>query len=150
MMSRKPTRKPIRKPARKANIKPRIVLVEDDESREIVAKMFEKLGYRVDTLANGREALSYFEELTPKKIRNLKAIFSDVMMPELDGLNLLERVREHPGLKDVPVVMVSSSADEIFFEDARRFGAAEFLIKPLSISKIEATLEELSEKRRAS
>ena len=81
------------------------VLVVDDESdaRELLATCLEARGCDVLTAADGEEALDLLRAGSAVAL-----VITDVMMPRLDGLSLCDRMREEPGLRTIPVVLVSA------------------------------------------
>ncbi|MGF1506899.1 MAG: response regulator [Chloroflexi bacterium] len=88
------------------------VLVIDDNAdmRVMLANFFEEAGIPVDTAENGKDALEKMQANPPA------AIILDVMMPVMDGLTLLTRLRSHPELTDTPVVILSAVAQEDQFK----------------------------------
>lgn len=101
------------------------VLVVDDALtiRELQRSILERAGYEVVTAADGEEALARLAE------QPAELVVTDVEMPRLDGFGLTERIREHPQLSSIPVIIVSSRAAD---EDRRRgldAGADAYLVK---------------------
>jgi len=83
----------------------RILLVEDDISTSlIITSMLTQAGASVTTASNGRQAL---ESLANN--RSIDLILTDIMMPEVDGIELCEIIRKNPKLKEVPVIVMSVS-----------------------------------------
>jgi len=105
-------------------------LVVDDEPdvREILAALIRRQGYEVTEARDGEEAVRARAEHRPD------AIFLDVMMPKMTGLEALERIREED--PDVPVVIVSANRDEETAEAALRLGAVNFVQKPFDKEEI--------------
>jgi two-component system chemotaxis sensor kinase CheA len=102
------------------------VLVVDDQFtvRELQRRILEGAGYEVLTAANGVEAL---EVITREP--ELELVVTDIEMPEMDGLTLLQHIRGEPDTDTLPVVIVSSRAGE---EDRRRgaeAGADAYVVK---------------------
>jgi excisionase family DNA binding protein len=103
---------------------PLVLIVDDDERvREYVRVNLEMEGYTVREAGNADEGLSVLEEVSPD------LILLDVMMPEVDGWEMLRRVRERHGVGAIPVVMFSGKVDE-GAEEATARGAQGFLGKP--------------------
>jgi CheY-like chemotaxis protein len=104
----------------------RILLVEDSDSlRPLFARMLRGNGIEVVEAADGLEALERLGECRPD------LILTDLMMPQLDGIGLLRRLREMPGLESVPVVVISAMHSPSAETEARQAGAADFLAKPI-------------------
>jgi excisionase family DNA binding protein len=104
---------------------PLVLIVDDDERvREYVRVNLEMEGYSVREAGSGEEGLAVLEEVSPD------LILLDVMMPEVDGWEMLRRVQERHGVGAIPVVMFSGKADEGAAEEATARGAQGFLGKP--------------------
>ena len=117
------------------------ILVCDDEPflLRLVALNFEKLGFDVITASDGREALDI---LAKEKIN---ACVLDVMMPHVDGLEVLKSIRSDPTKENMPVIMLTVKAqdDEVFA--AYGFGADLYLTKPFSVDDIQRCAELISQ-----
>ncbi|PYU12196.1 MAG: two-component system response regulator [Acidobacteria bacterium] len=101
----------------------RILVVDDEEAiREVVATLLEAQGYQCISAGNGRLALEHLEK------NSLDLVLSDMVMPEMDGLKLLEWLRAHDG--DVPVIMVTAMHDLSTALEAIRRGAYDYILKP--------------------
>src|SRR5687767_12956489 len=86
---------------------PLVLIVDDDERvREYVRVNLEAEGYAVREASSAEEGLAVLEEESPD------LILLDVMMPQVDGWEMLRRVQEHSGVGAIPVVMFSGKADE--------------------------------------
>ena len=100
-----------------------ILVVDDEEAiREVVSTMLESKGYRCTVAHNGRAAQDHIKRTTPD------LILSDMIMPEMDGIKLLEWVREFD--PDVPVIMVTAIHDISTALEAIRRGAYDYILKP--------------------
>ncbi|HEY1012647.1 MAG TPA: response regulator, partial [Herpetosiphonaceae bacterium] len=80
------------------------ILVVDDspDARDIIQTILAGQGYAAETVANGREALEWLERRQPG------LIILDLMMPEVDGFEVLARLRDHPDHQHIPVIIVSA------------------------------------------
>ena len=118
------------------------ILVVDDESaaREGLKKLLEQDGYRVETAESGRHALEVADELSPD------VVITDLKMPEMDGLQLLEALTDKD--PDIPVIMVTAFGDVASAVAAMRAGAANFLTKPVDFDALIVTLERALERRQ--
>ena len=119
----------------------RILAVDDDPFfRAIYHDLLTPDGYAVETAASGAEAL---ERLTP---RAPDLVLLDLLMPEMDGLEALRRIREaHP---DLPVVMVTGHQDVRTAVEALRRGATDYLTKPVQPDEFRVTIRRLVEAER--
>lgn len=104
---------------------PALVLVVDDSPtiRSLERTILEAHSYRVEVAVDGRDALERIERSRPD------VVVSDIEMPRLDGLGLLAAMRADPRLADLPVVLVSSRADEETRGRAVALGAHGYLLK---------------------
>jgi excisionase family DNA binding protein len=103
---------------------PLVLIVDDDERlREYVRVNLEAEGYEVREAGNAQEGLDALEEEPPD------LILLDVMMPKVDGWEMLRRVQERHGVGSIPVIMFSGKAEEGAAEAASR-GAHGFIGKP--------------------
>lgn len=113
------------------------VLVVDDEFG--IAELFEAIltdeGHRVLTAINGRHGL---QMLAAERV-NL--IFLDYMMPIMDGAAMLEALARDPGLRRVPVVLMSSMTEAAVDERCR--GYARFMRKPFKVAQVVALTAEM-------
>ncbi|HTZ46450.1 MAG TPA: response regulator [Verrucomicrobiae bacterium] len=106
---------------------PRVLLVEDNaDMRDYVRRLLLEAGYEIDTAEHGQSALA----LIAKKAYDL--VLSDVMMPKVDGIQLLEAIRKDPNLKTTPVMLLSARAGEEFRIQGLQAGADDYLAKPFT------------------
>jgi excisionase family DNA binding protein len=119
---------------------PLVLIVDDDEQvREYVRINLEAEGYTVREAANAEEGLQVLEESTPD------LVLLDVMMPQVDGWEMLRRLHERHGVGAIPVVMFSGKVDEGAAEEATSRGAQAFIGKPFEPKQlIEQTKQLLS------
>ena len=122
----------------------RLLVVDDNEdNRYTLVQRLKRLGYvNVETATNGREALAAMAA------RRFDLVLLDVMMPELNGYEVLERVRADQRLRHVPVIMISA-VDEI--ESVIRcveLGAEDYLPKPFNPTLLRARVGASLEKKR--
>lgn len=113
------------------------VIVADDnrDMRDYVSRLLEDAGYSVKRASDGLEALRMCRESLPD------LLFSDVMMPVLDGLSLLHTLRSDPQTATLPIILFSGLADEDFKTEALSAGADEYLIKPFHAAELLARVE---------
>jgi excisionase family DNA binding protein len=104
---------------------PLVLIVDDDERvREYVRVNLEMEGYAVREAGSADEGLGVLEEVSPD------LILLDVMMPEVDGWEMLRRVQQRHGVGAIPVVMFSGKVNERSAEEATARGAQGFVGKP--------------------
>ncbi len=104
---------------------PLVLIVDDDERvREYVRVNLEMEGYAVREAGSAEDGLRVLDEVSPD------LILLDVMMPEVDGWEMLRRVQERHGVGAIPVVMFSGKVDEQSAQEATARGAQGFVGKP--------------------
>lgn len=104
----------------------KLIVAVDDSG--IILKMIGKvLGERYDVHAfsSGRRALAFLQDRTPD------VIILDIDMPEMDGYEMLERIRKKEYLENVPVIFLTSNADKGHVIKAMAGGANDYIIKPI-------------------
>lgn len=107
----------------------RALVVDDSRAvRIILAKTLKDLGFEVCEAANGREALEIIE--TEKSAVTL--VLADWNMPEINGLELLKRLRQDPELSSLVVVMVTTETELDQMAAALEAGANEYVMKPFT------------------
>jgi putative nucleotidyltransferase with HDIG domain len=120
----------------------RILVVDDEEAiREVVCSMLATASFQCRGAGSGTEALAILNSG-----EEFELMLSDLMMPELDGIGLLERTKEmYP---DMPVVMVTAVHDISVALGAIRNGAYDYLLKPFERDQLLATVRRGLENRR--
>ncbi len=104
---------------------PRVLVVDDDpQVLKLLRLNFEMEGYDVDAATDGSEALAAAARRRPD------AVVCDVMMPGMDGLEVVRRIREDPELADIPIVVVSAKAQRSDMREGVKAGADEYVTKP--------------------
>jgi excisionase family DNA binding protein len=104
---------------------PLVLIVDDDERvREYVRVNLEMEGYSVREAGSAEEGLAVLEDVSPD------LVLLDVMMPEVDGWEMLRRLQERHGVGAVPVIMFSGKTNDHAAEEASARGAQGFVGKP--------------------
>jgi DNA-binding response OmpR family regulator len=122
---------------------PAKVLVVDDEQtiREIVGRYMERAGFEASTAADGPEALQLAEEQRPD------LVVLDLMLPGIDGIEVMRRLRERPGAP-VAVILLTARGEESDRLVGLRRGADDYVVKPFSpaelVARVEAVLRRVS------
>jgi CheY-like chemotaxis protein len=103
-----------------------ILIVDDDPAITTLLRLsFEFEGHEVATAANGAEALELAHKIHPA------AMVVDVMMPGMDGLELIRRLRANPDTADIPIVCLSAKALSSDIDAGLAAGATEYMTKPV-------------------
>ena len=115
-----------------------IVIVEDDESiREMLRYYFRSVGYHVESYESGE---AYFEA-EREQVPSLFIL--DIMLPGMDGLEILRRIRSDPALKDVPTLMLTARTSEMDKVKGLESGADDYVVKPFGIMELQARVKAL-------
>lgn len=101
------------------------ILIVDDEAAiaDMYKLKFEQNGYTVFTAANGEEGISSARENHPD------SILLDIIMPKVNGLDVLKRLKEDPETKDIPIFMTTNLPEHTSGEKSRALGAEGYLVK---------------------
>jgi CheY-like chemotaxis protein len=114
---------------------PRILVVEDDlDIRETVTEILREEGYEVDAVGDGLEALDYLRTQPAPRL-----VLLDLMMPGMNGEDLVRVLRGSPSLAGIPVAVVSAARD--LEERAEKMKAVAFLQKPITLAGLLALVE---------
>jgi len=105
-------------------------LVVDDSRtiRMIISRILTELGYEVCEASNGIEALKVMEA----EKNTVKLVLADWNMPEMNGLELVKRLRQDPALSSLKVIMVTTETELDQMASALEAGANEYVMKPFS------------------
>lgn len=116
----------------------KVLIVDDEEDlRDILASYIESIGYSYDEAENGRSALEKIEK------ESFSLILSDIHMPEMTGIQLLQKIREHKN--PVPFIFISSYCANDTSIEAMKLGAYDYLEKPFKPSIVKALIKEAVE-----
>jgi two-component system response regulator len=116
----------------------RVLVIEDNpDDRELLLRQLRKSGMdnHVKFISNGQEALDFLTR--PREIslaEDLIAIFLDLKLPALSGLELLRRLRLRDELQDIPVIVMTSSNDPNDLEECRRLKVTNYVSKPVTFT----------------
>ncbi|MEM7371405.1 MAG: tetratricopeptide repeat protein [Bacteroidota bacterium] len=118
-----------------------LLLVEDNHSLRTYIQTVLANRYQISSAENGKIALELLEE---EAFRNsIDLIISDVMMPVMDGFQLLEHVKEDPLLRSIPVVILTARAEMVDKLKALRIGVDDYMTKPFQEEELQARIDNL-------
>lgn len=101
-----------------------ILIVEDDKFlRELISQKLIKEGYNIEGAVDGEEGLKKAKELKPSMI------LLDLILPGIDGFEVLSKIKEDPEIKQIPVIILSNLGQREDVEKGLKLGAADYLIK---------------------
>jgi CheY-like chemotaxis protein len=115
----------------------RTALLVDDDTRNIFAlsSVLERRGMRVLTATTGKEAIQIVETKASVAI-----VLMDIMMPEMDGYQTIERIRRKPELRRLPIIALTAKAMKGDREKCLEAGASDYLAKPVNTDQLLTTL----------
>ncbi len=115
----------------------RVLVVDDDPAqRRILEEMIKRLGYETKVAQGGEQAIAILES---PEAANLSLVLLDLVMPGTDGMAVLERVGQKPGVPPIIVQTAHGSIDSAI--SAMRAGAADFVIKPASPERLDVSMK---------
>ena len=127
---------------RLSNFMAKIIIIDDERGiRNTLREILADEGHEVEVAENGKQGL----EMAQAKAYDL--IFSDIKMPEMDGLELLKALKEGEETAEIPVVMISGHGDVETAVQALKMGAYDFLLKPLDLNRILITTKNALESK---
>lgn len=108
------------------------ILIIDDSNTNLVLleSLFKRKGYRVDSALNGNEGLNIIKKSIPD------LIFLDLKMPEIDGFEFMQHLKERTDWADIPVVILSAISEKKAIVRSIEMGVVDYLTKPLDIEKV--------------
>ena len=114
------------------------ILITDDD-QEIADYIIGELGdrYRFEYAPNGKEALKML------LMGTYDLVISDVMMPEMDGLQLLRRIKDNPTISQLPVIMLTSKAEVEYKLEGLKSGADAYIAKPFDMEELHIQIDNL-------
>ena len=123
------------------------ILVVDDDMRNVfsVKKVLEDKGIKILIGKNGKEGLTCLND-NP----DIHLVLMDIMMPEIDGFKVFERLQEMEELRDSKVIFVTAATDEAILDRARNSNAYALMLKPFNREEIISTLQTAVEEIEAS
>src|ERR1041385_9100455 len=113
----------------------KILIAEDDrDSRELLSWLLQKLGYQVVATENGKEAWEAYQS------GRFRLVISDLLMPEVDGLELVRRIRAQKQPKYTYIILITALIGKKDYLEGMEAGADEFVTKPFDPDELKARL----------
>jgi len=135
---------PISSPQMNKKERPHILIVEDNPALSDYLKLILSEQYEITTAEHGQEALDYlFSESNGQSIKECQLILSDLMMPVMDGYQLLEKLKTNDATRHIPVMMLTARAELRDKLKALRIGVDDYLIKPFEEEELLVRVENL-------
>ncbi|WP_437978740.1 ATP-binding protein [Sorangium sp. So ce295] len=122
---------------------PRLLVVEDNPDMRSYIEDILLAEYEIALATNGREALEAVKASRPD------VIVSDVMMPEMDGFELVRRLKREPGLRSIPIILLTAKASRAETVGGLEVGADDYLVKPFDPLELKARVRAAERLHRA-
>jgi sigma-B regulation protein RsbU (phosphoserine phosphatase) len=123
-------------------VRGRLLVVDDNElNRDLLARRLTRQGHSVTLARNGRECLETIRK------EGFDLVLLDIMMPEMDGFTVLEQIKSDVGLRDIPVIMISSLDELQSVARCISIGAEDYLPKPFNPTILRARIGACLEKK---
>ncbi len=111
--------------------KSRVLVVDDADSvLHLMRHSLSKAGYDVKVASNGTEALSLARQ------EHFDIVFTDIHMPEMDGISLIKALRELPGFEHIPILALTMTNTDVIKNTGKSAGATGWVTKPISPPKL--------------
>ena len=122
----------------------RVIVAEDSApNRAVLALLLRRMGFEVLEFSDGKGAWDALQASGAGRAPAIAAVLSDLMMPEMDGLELLRRARNDAKLAAVPFVLITAVADKDYVFEAQSLRADGYVMKPVTFARLEAKLREI-------
>jgi CheY-like chemotaxis protein len=131
----------------KSGDEPDILYVEDNlDHAELVLRCLERFGVRerVVHVQDGEQALLMLDAVKARQVVRPKVILLDLRLPRVAGMEVLRRVKHTPELRDIPVIVLTTSASARDIRDAYENYANSYLVKPDDLSTLSELMNEVS------
>jgi two-component system alkaline phosphatase synthesis response regulator PhoP len=121
----------------------KILVVEDEKNiRELIKFNVESAGYKVETAADGKEAMNKLSE-------EIDLVILDLMLPEIDGMEVCRQMRGSKELRQIPIIMLTAKGEEVERILGLEMGADDYMTKPFSprelVARIKAIFRRIKE-----
>lgn len=124
---------------------PHVLVVEDEiHIQRLIKLILEKHSMKVDTVNNGEEALEYLKSNDQPDL-----ILLDILMPGIDGLQVLRTIRANSETKDIPVIMLTALAQDTVVMKGIKLGAQDYIRKPFHPQELTKRVTKLFESTKS-
>jgi CheY-like chemotaxis protein len=125
----------------------RVLVIEDNaDDRDLLLRQLRKTGMadHVKFISDGREALNYLVARDPQPVASeLVAIFLDLNLPSLSGLEVLRTLRQGDRFQATPVIVMTSSNDPRDLEECRRLNVTNYVSKPVTLTSFSKAVADI-------
>ena len=115
------------------------ILVVDDSrvNQHMLKLLLKRNNFDVTIASDGQKGLAALEE------NDIDLVISDIQMPRMNGLAMVQAIREHDVFSDLPVLMLTATGDDKNVEDAQALGVDGFIVQPFDSHELVATVRSL-------
>lgn len=124
-----------------------ILLAEDnaDHAELIIDSLKDfNIGNQVEHVGNGEELVEYLQSRSHDKNLLPDLVLLDLKMPRMDGKTALKKIKQDPVLRSLPVLVVTTSANQAEIEECYNFGANSYITKPLRFEELNRKIRDLN------
>ncbi|WP_369411711.1 response regulator [Longitalea arenae] len=134
---------------RTMNTQPILIAEDDADDRYLLQTAFTEVGYpeQIDFVENGIEVLNYLDDIYTTNNMEEKAlpgfILLDLNMPKKDGREVLKELKQHPVFKKIPVIVFTTTKNEVEIKRCYELGANSYVVKPISFDGLLKVVENI-------
>jgi two-component system, chemotaxis family, chemotaxis protein CheY len=122
-----------------------IIIAEDSPpNRKILAHLLAKLGFNVVACEHGGDAWAALNGANNERVI---CVISDIMMPTMDGLELLRKIRGQENLAALPVILVTAISEKEYIAQAKELKVSGYILKPVTFQRVTSKLQEIFPER---
>jgi len=131
------------------NKQPILIAEDDADDRYLLQTAFSEIGFsdNIDFVENGIEVLNYLDNIYKSNNMEMKAlpgfILLDLNMPKKDGREVLKELKQHPVFKKIPVIVFTTTKNEIEIKRCYELGANSYVVKPISFDALLKVVENI-------
>jgi CheY-like chemotaxis protein len=131
------------------NKQPILIAEDDADDRYLLQTAFSEIGYpeQIDFVENGIEVFNYLENIYASNKMEMKAlpgfILLDLNMPKKDGREVLKELKQHPVFKKIPVIVFTTTKNEIEIKRCYELGANSYVVKPITFDALLKVVENI-------
>jgi len=111
-------------------VKRKILLIEDEPLQiEIYEKVLREAGFEIESLEWGKEGLEKLEEIKVKKKKKPDLILLDLILPDINGIKVLEKAKKDEDLKNIPFFVLTNYTDTELEKESWKLGVEKYIVK---------------------